>query len=107
MKDIAPFIIELRQQQVILDRDLARIYGVETRDINKAVKNNPDKFPTGYIIKLSPNEKQEVVENFHHLKSLKFSPNSPKAFTEKDLYMLAFSSAIKTRKNERYCAINC
>ena len=89
MKDIAPFIIELRQQQVILDRDLARLYGVETRDINKAVKNNPDKFPEGYIIKLSPNEKQEVVENFHHLKSLKFSPNSPKAFTEKGLYMLA------------------
>ncbi len=89
MKDIAPFIIELRQQQVILDRDLACIYGVETRDINKAVKNNPDKFPEGYIIKLSPNEKQEVVENFHHLKSLKFSPNSPKAFTEKGLYMLA------------------
>ena len=60
MKDIAPFIIELRQQQVILDRDLACIYGVETRDINKAVKNNPDKFPEGYIFQLSNQELKDL-----------------------------------------------
>ena len=82
-------IITLRNQQVILDCDVAELYGVETRDINKAVKNNPQKFPSGYIFELDTNEKSEVVENFHHLQKLRFSPQLPKAFTEKGLYMLA------------------
>ena len=89
MKSIESLIISLRNQKIILDSDVAKIYGVETRDINKAVKNNSDKFPRGYIFELKPIERQEVVENFHHLKKLKFSPNLPKAFTEKGLYMLA------------------
>ena len=88
MKSIASLIIGLRNQKVILDSDVAKIYGVETRDINKAVKNNSDKFPRSYIFELKPIERQEVVENFHHLKKLKFSPNLTKAFTEKGLYML-------------------
>ena len=46
-------IIVIRDTQVILDRDVAELYGVETRDINKAVKNNPKKFPPGYIIELN------------------------------------------------------
>lgn len=78
-----------RAQNVIIDSDVAQLYGVETRRINEAVKNNPDKFPSGYIIELSNIEKAEVVENFDHLQKLKFSPTSPKAFTEKGLYMLA------------------
>ena len=82
-------IITLRDQQVILDSDVAELYGVETRDINKAVKNNPGKFPEGYIFELNSMEKSEVVENFHHLQKLRFSPQLPKAFTEKGLYMLA------------------
>ncbi len=56
--------------------------------VNEAVKNNPDKFPTGYIIELTKDEKNEVIENFDNPK-LKFSPVLPKAFTEKVLYMLA------------------
>lgn len=82
-------IITIRGQSVIIDSDVAQLYGVETRRINEAVKNNPDKFPSGYIIELSNTEKTEVVENFDHLKKLRFSPNAPKAFTEKGLYMLA------------------
>lgn len=82
-------IITLRNQQVIIDRDVAELYGVETRDINKAVRNNPDKFPVGYILTLQPAEKQDVVENFHRLSSLKYSTVEPHAFTEKGLYMLA------------------
>lgn len=82
-------IITLRNQQVIIDADVAELYGVDTRDINKAVKNNPEKFPEGYIYVLDSSEKSEVVENFHHLQKLKFSPQYPKAFTEKGLYMLA------------------
>lgn len=82
-------VITLRDTQVILDRDVAEIYGVTTRDINKAVRNNPEKFPEGYIFTLQPSEKQYVVENFHHLKPIKYSTVEPRAFTEKGLYMLA------------------
>ena len=76
-------IIEIRKQKVILDADVAVLYGVETRDINKAVKNNPDKFPKNYIITLSKNEKLKLVENFHRFNPLKHSTSLPKAFTEK------------------------
>ncbi len=82
-------ILTVRNQSVILDSDVAELYGVETRDINKSVKNNPDKFPVGYIFELDKSEKREVVEIFHHLKKLKYSSVLPKAFTEKGLYMLA------------------
>ena len=82
-------IITLRNQQVILDSDVAELYGVETRDVNKSVKNNPDKFSDGYIIELSELEKTELVENFHRFNRQKHSTTSPKAFTEKGLYMLA------------------
>lgn len=51
-------IIVIRDTQVVLDRDIAELYGVETRDINKAVKNNPDKFPQDYIITLNKEEKK-------------------------------------------------
>jgi phage regulator Rha-like protein len=82
-------IIELRNQKVILDSDVADLYGVATRDINKAVKNNPEKFLADYIIVLTANEKLELVENIHRFNSLKHSTSLPKAFTEKGLYMLA------------------
>ncbi len=81
-------IISIRDQQVILDSDVAALYGVETREINQAIKNNSDKFPEGYIMELTDSEKQEVIKNFDNLK-IKFSPALPKAFTEKGLYMLA------------------
>ncbi len=82
-------IITLRNQQVILDCDVAELYGVETRDINKSVKNNPEKFPDGYIFDLDEKEKKELVENFHRFVKQKHSTVTPKAFTEKGLYMLA------------------
>lgn len=95
MMDIAKFenlndlVIQIRGASVLLDADVAVIYGVETRDINKAVANNPDKFPAGYIIELSKAEKIELVENFHRFDKLKHSTVNPKAFAEKGLYMLA------------------
>lgn len=82
-------MITLRNQQVILDSDVAELYGVETKRINEAVSNNPEKFPEGYVWELDGSEKTEVVENFDHLHKLKYSPQFPKAFTEKGLYMLA------------------
>ncbi len=88
-EEIESKIITIRDTQVILDSDVASLYGVDTRDLNKSLKNNPDKFPEGYVFTLTRSEKSEVVENFHHLNKLKFSPHLPKAFTEKGLYMLA------------------
>lgn len=67
---------------------MAVLYGVETMRINEAVKNNPDKFPEGYILELTSDEKKGVIEIFDNPK-IKFSPALPKAFTEKGLYMLA------------------
>jgi hypothetical protein len=82
-------IVEVRDQQVLVDADVARLYGVETKEVNQAVSNNADKFPKGYVFELSKEEKSEVVKIFDHLESLKFSPYLPKVFTEKGLYMLA------------------
>ena len=99
--DVQNRIITLRQQHVLLDADVAILYGVETKRVNEAVKNNPEKFPEGYLFELSVEEHATVakqrrnnqtfmVENFdlktgrgQHTKYL------PKAFTEKGLYMLA------------------
>lgn len=82
-------IILIRAQHVIIDSDVAELYGVETMRVNEAVKNNPEKFPKGYVFSLTKKEKSEVIENFDNLAKLKFSPVLPKAFTEKGLYMLA------------------
>lgn len=82
-------MITLRNQQVILDSDVAELYGVQTKRVNEAVSNNHEKFPKGYIMELSDNEKNELVENFHRFERQKHSTVNPKAFTEKGLYMLA------------------
>lgn len=114
LEKINKLIIEIRNEKVILDSDVAELYGVETKRINEAVKNNPDKFPTGYIIELSKSDwdslksrisnavkrkkvsSSNVVENFDHIGNLKYSPYLPKAFTEKGLYMLATILKSKT-----------
>ena len=82
-------IITLRNTKVIIDSDVAELYGVQTKEINQAIKNNPEKFPEDYTIELTKVEKTELVKNFDHLNKLKFSSALPKAFTEKGLYMLA------------------
>ena len=87
--DVRSNVIIIRGQQVILDRDVAALYGVETKRVNEAVRNNIEKFPEGYLFVLTDIEKEKVVENFDHLKIIKFSPVNPTAFTERGLYMLA------------------
>lgn len=67
MKDVENKILVLRNQRVILDCDVATLYGVSTKEINQAVKNNPEKFPSGYIFQVDATEKKEVVKNFDHL----------------------------------------
>ena len=88
-ENLKDLIVELHGQSVLLDSDIAVIYAVSTRDINKAVANNPDKFPAGYVVELSKPEKSELVEKFHRFNKLKHSTVNPKAFPEKGLYMLA------------------
>ena len=96
-EDVQDLIVEIRGQKVLLDRYVAKLYGVETKRINEAVKNNPDRFPDGYIIEVNTNTKKQLVENFDRFRTLKHSSVNPKAFTEKGLYMLA--TICKKRRN--------
>ncbi len=90
--NIEEYILNIRETNIILDKDVATIYGVETKRINEAVKNNPDKFPEGYILTLDNEEVKSLRSNFSTLKENnrgKHSKYNTKAFTEKGLYMLA------------------
>lgn len=89
LESVQDKIIDIRGEKVILDSDVAELYGVETREINQAVKNNPDKFPEDFIINLDESEKSELVKNFDRFNKLKHSSATLKAFTEGGLYMLA------------------
>ena len=88
-QDVEARMIMLRGQPVLIDADVAFLYGVQTKEVNQAVRNNPTKFPLGYLFELDKHEKEEVVKNFDRLNGLKFSTVSPTAFTERGLYMLA------------------
>ena len=81
-------ILILRGVRVIIDADVAALYGVETREVNQAVKNNPKKFPKGYVF-TTTDEDLEDIKNFDILKKIKYFKSKPKVFTEKGLYMLA------------------
>lgn len=96
-------LLAMRGQQVLLDADVAELYGVETKRVNEAVKNNPERFPEGYVLETTDEEfaflrskfstaksgSREPVENFDRFEKLKHSSVLPKAFTEQGLYMLA------------------
>lgn len=75
-------ILLLRGQRVMIDADLAALYGVPTKALNQAVKRNAARFPADFMFALTPAEKQEVVTNCDHLARLKFSKSLPFAFTE-------------------------
>ena len=88
LNDVNSKIILLRNENVILDSDVAELYGVETREVNQAIKNNPDKFPNGYIIPLDQNEWTNLKSKI--LTSSWGGKNKlPNAFTKKGCYMLA------------------
>lgn len=84
-------IIDLRGQKVILDSDVAALYGVETKRINEAVKNNPEKFPDGYVLELNSEETKSLRSKISTLDNGRgeHTKYNAKAFTEKGLYMLA------------------
>ena len=82
-------ILLIRNQKVMIDRDLAELYGVTTKRLNEQVKRNKHRFPEDFMFRLTKREKQEVVVNCDHLFRLKFSPVLPLAFTEYGAVMLA------------------
>ena len=82
-------IITLRNQQVILDCDVAELYGVQTKRINEAVRNNLEKFPEGYVLHVEKHELAILRSKFLTAKLSSKSRTLPYAFTEKGLYMLA------------------
>ena len=82
-------IIYVRDFPVIVDADVAEIYGVETKRVNEAVRNNPDKFPEDYMFELTADERNDLRSKISSTKISSKSRALPKAFTEKGLYMLA------------------
>ena len=87
----------VRDQPVLLDRDVAALYGVQTKEINQAVRNNPDKFPEGFLLQLNNDEFSDWKSKFLTSNLSPAEKNAikmgvrraPKAFTERGLYMLA------------------
>ena len=90
MREVEDRIAVIRNQEVIADADVAYLYGVETREVNQAVKNNPEKFPAHYMFELTPSELRDLKSK---VLISNVSNNSrrgaTKAFTERGLYMLA------------------
>jgi hypothetical protein len=85
-------IITVRGQQVILDSHVAELYGVETKRVNEAVKNNPDKFPEGYIVTLTDEEMRSLRSKFSTLENAgrgKHSKYNSRCFSKKGIYMIS------------------
>ena len=89
-------ILEIRGERVMLDYDLAAVYGVTTKALNQAVKRNLDRFPADFVFELTLDEKDELVTNCDRLATLKHSSSIPYAFTEHGAVMLA--SVLKSRR---------
>ena len=98
-------IITLRDQQVILANHVAELYGVETKRVNEAVKNNPDKFPEDYMFTLTSEEVKDLRSKFSSTKISTKSRVKPKVFTEKGLYMLATILKSKSAQNVTFAII--
>lgn len=79
---IATRILIIRGQRVMIDTDLADLYGIPTKALNQAVKRNTERFPADFMFQLTADEKQQVVTNCDHLSKLKFSRSNPYVFTE-------------------------
>lgn len=89
LSNVRDSIVIIRDLPVIADADVANLYGVETKRINEAVRNNPDKFPEDYMFVLSSEELSFLRSKFSSTKLSSKSRTLPKVFTEKGLYMLA------------------
>ncbi|MCK5852575.1 ORF6N domain-containing protein [bacterium] len=88
-KQIKERILTIRGVKVIIDTELAELYGTTTKVLNQAVKRQIDRFPEDFAFRLTNDEKKQVVTNCDHLLQLKFSPVTPYAFTEHGAIMAA------------------
>ena len=82
-------ILFIRGHKVLVDADLAELYGVTTGTLNQAVKRNLDRFPDDFMFRLSADERDEAVDSYMHLAKLRFGPVPPLAFTEQGVAMLS------------------
>jgi hypothetical protein len=89
LERIQQAILLIRGKRVMLDADLAELYGVSTKRLNEQVKRNRNRFPEDFMFQLTSSEKTEVVAKCDHLAKLKYSPTHPYAFTEHGAIMLA------------------
>lgn len=86
---IIDWIFTYKDNQVMLDRDLAELYHVDTKVLNQAVKRNIDRFPESFRFQLSKEQKEQLVTNCDRFKSLKHASYTPYAFTEQGVAMLS------------------
>lgn len=86
---IKDLILTIRGERVLLDADLAKLYGVTTSALNQAVKRNKFRFPDPFLFQLTKEEKEEVVTNCDNLRKIKYSPRLPYVFSEHGVLMAA------------------
>ncbi len=102
LEEVESKIVIVRGHEVLLDRDVAELYGVETKRVNEAVRNNLHKFPAGYLIDLTTEESSVLRSKFSSLEQTdgkgRYSKYNYRAFTEKGLYMLA--TILKSKRAE-------
>lgn len=89
-------ILTLRGHKVLVDTDLAELYGVSTMALNQAVKRNAERFPMDFMFRLDESERDDVVASFDHLERIKYSAFLPVVFTEQGVAML--SSVLRSPK---------
>lgn len=94
--NIENMIYEFNEKEIMLDSDLANLYNVETKRINEAVKNNPEKFPSRFSWILTDEEKNNLRSKFSTTNISSMSRSNPRVFTEQGVYMLA--TILKSKK---------
>ena len=87
--DIEKLIVTVRGEQVLIDQDIAKIYGVTTGRLNEQAKRNIARFPESFRFQLTKEERDEVIANCENLRSLKFYPSMPYAYTEQGIGQLS------------------
>lgn len=105
LADVRDSIVVIRDIPVIADADVANLYEVETKRVNEAVRNNPDKFPEDYMFVLSSEEVAVLRSKISTTKLSSKSRTLPKVFTEKGLYMLATILKSKSALNVTFAII--
>jgi hypothetical protein len=93
MESMVTKIVMVTGEKVLLDRDLAELYGVPTKVLNQAVKRNARGFPSDFMFRLTKEERDELVTSCDRFKTLKHSSATPYAFTEQGVAMLSPVSA--------------